>query len=522
MSILSLKFLLLLAVLLAVHYCLPIRFRWMSLLAASMVFYAASGWKGMVYMAVVTLLTWGAGLYVARNRELEKAALADADLHQNWLCGVRRRRMQVWTVLLVIGGMVFIKYASLIHTMANGIYIALTQSTTPLAPLTLIAPLGLSYFTFQSVGYVVDCARGKAQPERNPLKYLLFVSFFPQMTQGPISTYKQLMPQLMSPAPFEPATFTQGFQLILWGFFKKMVLADRLAYLTDAVKLGENQPGWFIVAGVAIYTIRLYADFSGGMDVVRGAARMLGVDVVDNFRRPFFSTSVAEYWRRWHISLGTWFRSYLFYPLTTSRFGLWLSKVGQKVLGKKTGRMLPGVVATFLIFFLIGVWHKANLNALFYGLYFGLLMSTSMLLENTFKKWRTKLHIDAKAWWWKAVGLVRTWVLIFLPQYFAFTDTTEQAFKLIKGTFGSWNFAGAGQYFTAIAQPLDWYICIGAFVTLLVVDLMCEFGIEVNEKLSRTFFLIRWVALIALLLAILVVGCYGAEFNAGAFLYTQF
>ena len=522
MSILSFDFLGLMAVLLAVNYCLPVRWRWTALLAASMVFYASAGWGGCIYLGGVTLITWLSGLYMGRARAKEKAAIADEDKAQAYIAKRSRTRRLTFTVLLVVGGMCFIKYGSLLHSGINWLYRQLFAGTEDLQAWNLLAPLGLSYFTFQSVGYVVDCARGKVAPEKNPLKYLLFVSFFPQITQGPITTYKQLMPQLVSPARFEPAAFVSGFQLALWGYFKKMVLADRLAPVTNAIAIGADQPGWLILLGVVLYAIRLYADFSGGMDVIRGAAKMLGVEVTENFRRPFFSVSVAEYWRRWHISLGAWFRSYLFYPLTTSRFGLMLSKAGQRIFGKKVGRALPGVVATFVIFFLIGIWHVANWNAAIFGAYFGVLLSAALLMEPLFKKARTLLRINAKAWYWKVFGLMRTWVLILLAQYFAFTTGPKQGFALLAGTFRNWNFTGAGEALTALLVPLEWQIAVAALVIVFLIDLICEFGVDVNGKLARSFFLIRWVALIALILAVLIFGCYGADFDAAAFLYTNF
>ena len=300
------------------------------------------------------------------------------------------------------------------------------------------------------------------------------------------------------------------------------MLADRLAPVTDAIAKGAEQPGWLILLGVALYAIRLYADFSGGMDVIRGAAKMLGVDVTENFRRPFFSTSVAEYWRRWHISLGAWFRSYLFYPLTTSRFGLALSRWGQRIFGKKTGRMLPGVVATFVIFFLIGVWHTANWNAVIYGAYFGVLLSLALLLEPLFKKARTLLHINAKAWWWKAVGLIRTWGLILLAQYFAFTSGPQQGWSLLTGTFCNWDFDKAGETLSALMGPLEWYIALIALAVILIVDLLCERGVDVNSRIAKGTLLIRWPVLLVLILAVLVFGCYGSGFDGAAFLYTQF
>ncbi len=309
MSILSFEFLVFMALMVLVTYILPVRFRWIGFLAGSLVFYAFAGWEGLGYLLTVSLVTWGAGLFMGRSLAREKAAQADDDRRTAYHTRFRRERLLAKAVLLVIGGMCVIKYADILYTAANAAYIAITKSREPLAAVTLFVPLGLSYFTFQSVGYVIDCARGKVQPEKNPLKHLLFLSFFPQITQGPITTHKQLMPQLLSPKRFDPPLFVEGFQLAMWGYFKKMVLADRLAPVTVAVANGTDQPGWLILLGVSLYAIRLYADFSGGMDVIRGAAKMLGVDMAENFRRPFFAATVAEYWRRWHISLGGWFRT---------------------------------------------------------------------------------------------------------------------------------------------------------------------------------------------------------------------
>ena len=522
MSILSLEFLILMAVLLVVYYCLPVRQRWLVLLAASLVFYAGAGVHGLVYLGVVSLITWAGGLYMGHSRAREKEASGEEGKVKAGLIKKRRTRLLGLLVLLVIGGMAVIKYGELLYAGVNALYTSLTRNVEPLPVWSLFAPLGLSYFTFQSVGYVVDCAWGKTQPEKNPLKYLLFVSFFPQITQGPITTHKQLMPQLLSPARFDPATFVSGFQLALWGYFKKLVLADRLAPVTTVIAGWEKQPGWVFLLGVVLYTIRLYADFSGGMDVIRGAAKMLGIEMAENFRRPFFSTSVAEYWRRWHISLGAWFRSYLFYPLTTSRFGLALSKGGQRILGKKVGRMLPGVVATFVIFFLIGVWHTANWNAVIYGAYFGVLLSGALLMEPIFKWLRTLLHIQPKAWWWEAFGLLRTWALILVAQYFAFTAGPKQAIMQLMGTFCNWDLSEMGVRLTGLMEPMEWCIALAAMVLLLLVDILCERGVDVNGRLAKGPLFIRWMVLIGLILAVLVFGCYGEGFDGSAFLYTQF
>ena len=577
MSILSLEFIVLTLGTVILYYILPLKIRWIVLLVASGVFYAMAGWQGCVWLVAVAAVTFLSSLLQEKLLKREKQvadteaaiqaakeqaaaaeaaaalqtegitndvvpdgspaaedagadAIADADAvsdsvlqpeqvipvlpEKGWFSSAGkvkklRKLLLAISIILPFAAMAFVKY-----------YDNLREWITSMPALALIIPLGLSYFTFQSVGYMVDIYRGKYPAERNPLKYLLFVSFFPQMTQGPISTYPQLMPQLVEGHRFDPDNFVMGVQLALWGFFKKMVLADRLAQVTDAVS--PEQSGWFILLTVIIYAIRLYADFSGGMDVIRGAAKMLGIDMVENFRRPFFSFSVAEYWRRWHISLGTWFRSYLFYPITTSGFGLRLSKIGRKLFGKKAGRALPATVATIIIFFLIGIWHTANGNALIFGLYFGLVLGIELLLDPAFKKLKKKLHIKEKNIFWKIFTLLRTWVLILLPQYFAFTAGPAVALSLLRGTFTNWNFTGVDVQFTDVMKDLNWYIAAAAFVVLLVVDLICEKKPDLNRKLAAGPFFIRWPILLILILAVLIFGCYGAGYDASAFLYTHF
>ena len=186
------------------------------------------------------------------------------------------------------------------------------------------------------------------------------------------------------------------------------------------------------------------------------------------------------------------------------------------------GRTIPGVAATLIIFFLIGIWHTANWNAAIFGAYFGVLLGGALLLEPLFKKLRTLLHINVKAWYWKLFGQVRTWGLILLAQYFAYTATPAQAVKQIGLTFRNWTFSDAAVRMTRLMEPLEWYIALAAMGIVLIVDLLCERGVDVNGKLARSSFLIRWPVLIALILAVLIFGCYGSGFDAAAFLYTQF
>lgn len=482
MSILSLEFLLLTAGVLVLYYLLPLRVRYLALLVGSAVFVWLSGWQSAAHLSAVALVMWGGGLLLTQwKSRVLLALLLVADL----------------------GAMAFLKYYP------------------TLSGAQLILPLGLSYFTFQSAGYLIDVYRGKAVAEKNPLRAWLFIGYFPQLAQGPISTWKELGGQLRAGNRFESDCFVSGFQLLVWGYFKKLVIADRLAPTTDALLQGGELPGWLVLGGVVLYTIRLYMDFSGGMDVVRGLSRMLGIELPENFRRPFFAQSVADYWRRWHITLGAWFRSYLLYPLTTSRAALALGKAASKAFGKKTGRLVPSALATFLVFLLIGLWHTANWNAVIYGAYFGLVMGASMLLEPLWKTMRSTLNLPKKGWM-TPLRLVRTWGLILLAQYFAFTSSPAQGLALLKQTAQNWNFSSFAARVTGIMEPLEWVIIGVGCLIVLVVDLICEKKVDVCGRLAKTSVAIRWPLLLLLILAVAVFGVYGAGYDQAAFLYTQF
>ncbi len=500
MNILSFDFLFLVAAALVVYYVLPLKVRWLALLAGSVVFIMSAGWQSALHMTAIAAITWLGGTALSVLKRRKKILLAVL-------------------LLLDLGAMFFIKYEPSFAAWING----LTGGKKEILPVwELAVPLGLSYFTFQSAGWLIDIYRGKAAMQRNPLKAWLFVGYFPQLTQGPISSWKELGDTLLTGHRLEPVSFVSGFQLMLWGYFKKLVIADRLA-LTTAVLLGGAQelPGWMVLGGVILYTVRLYADFSGGMDAVRGISRMFGTELPENFRRPFFSKSVAEYWRRWHITLGVWFRSYLMYPLTTSRAGIALGQKASSLFGKKTGRMLPSAFATFLVFLCIGVWHTANWNAVIYGAYFGLIMSVSMLLQPVWRQMNRKFRLSERKGMDMA-RMVRTWILVTGAQYFAFTASPAQALSLLGHSFLNWNFSGFSEQLTAVMSMQQWGIAGISMLILLAVDILCECKTDVCGRLAKTHVWVRWPVLLFLLLAVFVFGMYGPDYDGTAFLYTQF
>lgn len=500
MSIVSFEFLIFVAAALAVTWLLPLKCRWIGLLAASAVFVALGGWQSAAYLTALSLATWLGGRALGSGR-------------------LRRPRLLLALLLVLdFGMMLLMKYAP----AADALLQALSGKKSPMLPAwALVVPVGLSYFTFQSAGLLIDIYRGKVSLPRDPLKTWLFLGYFPQLAQGPISTWKELGPQLLAGHRLEPVQVVSGFQLMLWGFFKKLVIADRMVPLTSALLTDEPLPGYLAAGGLVCYAVRLYADFSGGMDMVRGVSRMFGVELPENFRRPFFSRSVAEYWRRWHITLGAWFRSNLLYPLTTSRAGIALGRGASRLLGKKTGRMVPTALATVLVFLLIGVWHVANWNAVIYGAWFGVLMAASMLLDPVWKKLNRKWKLP-KNGWMTPVRLLRTWLLLALPQAFAFTSSPRQGCAILAQIFGSWSLADLPRRMSAILELREWIILAAALAILLTVDLLCEKKVDVCARLAAAPVWVRWPVLLALILIVMIFGIYGPGLDSAAFVYTQF
>ena len=243
------------------------------------------------------------------------------------------------------------------------------------------------------MSYVIDVYWGKVNAERNLGKVALFVSFFPQIIEGPIGRFKDLAPQLYKPNANSEKNIVYGVQLMMWGYFKKMVIADRVAVVADFV-FGNylSISGVGTIIGIFLYAIQDYTDFSGCIDIARGCAQAMGIEMAENFKRPYFSRTIPEFWRRWHMSLGAWMKDYVFYPFSLTKVMRKLGKATKKRFGKYLGRTLPVAIGNILVFFLVGVWHGANWNYIVWGLFYGVLIAIASLMKPIFDWLNTKLE----------------------------------------------------------------------------------------------------------------------------------
>lgn len=510
------------------YYVCPARVRWLLLLALSYAFYAYHGLGALPFLLLTTLSTWAGALAVGHIGAQAKAELKEkrAQLSpeaKKQLKGAAKRRQRALLLLVLLvnfGALGVFKYL-------NPLLEALSRATgsASVGALDLLLPLGISFYTFQSVGYLLDVYNGKLAPERNPLRFALFVSFFPQLIQGPIARYDQLAQQLTQPHRFSLDEAERGLLLMLWGFFKKKVIADRALPLVAEVFGNQSAYGGAVImTAVLFYSLQQYADFSGGIDLVTGIAQLYGIRLAPNFKRPYFAVSLGDFWRRWHISLGAWMRDYVFYPFALTRPMAALSKVAKKRLGPNVARALPAALGNILVFTLVGVWHGAQMGYLLWGLYNGLVLAASALLDPAFRRFGERHAALTGSRAFHCFRVLRTFLIVNIGWYFDRCERAGDAFAMLVRSVTGLRAGQLGDSAVLAALGLtgrDWGILLIATLLLFAVSLAQERGVKVRFWVLARPLPVRWLLLLALILFVL--GTYvGTATGTGSFMYAVF
>ncbi len=540
MAYTSLKFFLFLAAVMLLYFRFPWKqYKWTVLLAASYFFYLMASYRLVAYLLFTTAATYYAAIYIdhisGQTKSIIAAHKTDWDRTQKKefkaQAGKRKRRILTSVLILNFGILVFLKYYNLFAGSLNDV---LGSWSIPFsAPtLQLILPLGISFYTFQSMGYLIDVYWEKITPQRNFPKFALFVSFFPQIVQGPIGMYDDLAHQLYTPHDFDFTRFKHASELILWGMFKKLAIADRAVMaLNYAYDNYGNWNGTTLALLLILYAIQIYADFSGGIDISRGAAQIFGIELADNFRQPYFSLSVSEFWQRWNSTLGGWFRKYLFYPLAVSKrflsIGKWIrgTKLGATAMGQHISKVFPTSMASFIVFLLVGAWHGANWKYLGYGVWFGGIMMISSLLTPIYAIIVSKLKINVKAPAFRLFQMGRTVFLVLLGFTFDIAPNLTQSIQTFILLFSDHSISTSWQQIRTMPLEVRNYgFILFGFVIMILVDIFHEcYGIHtLRQTLDTKPFWVRYVLILGCLLLTLYVGVWGPSFGASAFVYMQF
>jgi D-alanyl-lipoteichoic acid acyltransferase DltB (MBOAT superfamily) len=474
----SLNFLLFFPLLAIVYYITPGKFRWITLLVASYFFYINIKPAFALLVSGVTLSTY------IFTRLIDKAGTESG-----------KKTLMVINIVLILLPLFFFKYFAVIN---NGILSLLDSYKVrwPLPEIKLLLPVGISFYTFMAIGYTIDVSNEEIKSEKNIGIVALFLSFFPLILSGPIERANNMLPQFKKQINLDFALITQGIKLMLWGYFMKLVVADRIGIYVDAVygNIGQHN-GTSLVLASMLYSIQLYADFGGYSIIAIGTAKILGIDVMQNFKRPFFATSMSEFWRRWHISLISWLTDYVYTPLsfTFRKFKIW------------------GIVIAIMITFLIsGIWHGAGLTFIIWGLIQGSFLSIEALTNKGRTSFQTKYNLNKRIWY-IVLSCIVTFVLFSASMVFGRAKDLNDALMVYSKIFSGIIHIPYRDGYTMM------YSFIG-FTILILKEFRDEYYPDHFLLFENKNVIIRWLSYYAVIFMILYYGVFGQE----KFIYFQY
>lgn len=469
-----------------VYFLIPQRIKYLWLLLASYYFYMCWNPEYAVLIFISTAVTFLSGILISRSKT------------------ARAKKWAVFGSFAINLGILFLfKY---FYFMVDNVNAVRTVLKLPeIAPkFDIILPVGISFYTFQALSYTVDVYRGEVKPEKNFLKYALFVSFFPQLVAGPIERSKNLLSQVNEKHYFDYLRVRRGLFVMLWGFFLKLVIADRAAILVNTVY--DNIPafsGFGIAVATVCFALQIYCDFASYSKIAIGAAEVMGFQLMENFKRPYFAASISDFWRRWHISLSSWFRDYLYIPLGGNRKGTFRTYLN-----------------LMIVFLTSGLWHGASWHFVIWGAVHGAYQIIGSATKTVRERFRKMIGLGDKNPVYLIFSRVITFVLVSFAWIFFRSANLKEAVEAIHRIFalfgGKMNVSELG-----IDVPNLVVLLVSVFV-LFVVSLWEEKDEKALEKTEKSNFAVRWTVYLLLIFAVLIFGIYGSEYEASQFIYFQF
>lgn len=531
MAFVSTSFIIFLSIIALVYFLVPLNHRWKVLLIASYIYFWINSEWLLVIMFATTAVTFLTAAFIQKifhnsNQFLQanKSLLSPKERKSHKeQAKLRAKRVLLGGVCFDLGLLLVLKYFNFFASIPNQL---LGQFGIVIPQVRFLLPIGISFYTLQAIAYMTDVYRGKYEADHDFFKFMLFMSYFPQIVQGPIPRYNQLAHQLYEGHTFSYQRLAFGSQLILWGFLKKLIIADRIAIPTNLIFDNyQDYSGIIVFLGAVFYGIQVYADFSGGMDIARGISQIFGIELELNFRQPYFSRSIEDFWRRWHITLGGWMRDYVFYPLSLSKSFAKLGKHARNIFGSFFGKRLPAFLSMFIVYFLVGFWHGPEWKYIAYGVWNGVFIVAGILLTDVYVAVRKKLRIPEQSASWRFFQIFRTFILVSMGRFFSRAADLSAALDMFKRMWTDWY--DLSPLFNGSMTELNldtgnWLVLIAGIVLLLVVDSLHERDIHIREHIAQQNIIFRWSIYYAACILLAIFGIYGPGFDSASFIYAQF
>ncbi len=526
MTITSLAFLLFCAASVLLFALFPPKYRWISLLLSSVAFYfiSVSNKLILVWIVITSLSTWFAG------RQLDKVGKqADAALKQEGLeradkqnirkkAKSRKKKILVLALVLNVGILVVFKFFNY-FTGAFQMLVGLVAGSEKADLITLVMPLGISYYTFATIGYMLDVYWKRYESEPNFARFFLFAIFYPHILQGPISRYNLLGQELKKPElHITWDNFVCGMESICLGCFKKLVIADRVSIFVGNTLTANHHHGMIYVVALIFDAIQIYTDFSGYMDIVTGISRIFDIKLEQNFNHPFLAKSVPEFWRRWHMSLGGWFKDYVYYPISMSKG---VKKINKRVKDWKNvhlKNLMIVILPVMVTWLLTGLWHGTGKGYVAWGLYYGTLITLSVTFSDDIHKLQQKLHINTECFSFRVFQTLKIFCIFIGGRFLGSTIGMPQRIRIIKNilvAFVDFNIFSHG-------MSRGDFVIVLVGVLLLIAIAAIETKENIFDWFNRQNLVFRAIVLYAIIFAVFLLGIYGTGYDTSNFMYQQF
>ena len=548
------------------YYLFPLRIRWVWLLFISVFFYSTWGIELLPIAILLSIIAWIGGLLIEKRRIKRRDLLEEKTTNKK-----QGKTILLITIIILSIFFVYIKCQrffvsggflspiincfSTLQAKISSIFLRIPivhnfvsfgdgkraigfdnilfrMIGLPAKPvdytsvsIRLIIPLGISYYVLSIIGYLVDVYYKKIQAEHNYFKFLLFVLYFPKILEGPISKYQNISKQLYEGNKFDFRRLTFGLQRVCWGYFKKLVIADRLAIIVQNIFTNYyGREGSVFFVGAIFGAIQLYADFSGCMDIALGVSECFGIKLEENFNLPFISRNAAEFWRRWHITLGAWFRDYIYMPLSVSSRIIKITNIIRKKCGKRLSKAFSSFIPIMTVWMLTGLWHGTSYNYVLWGIYWGLLIFLSSFFSPEIKKLTNVLKIDTKSKGFLFFSKARTFFLFVISRLISLPQTIEETgyiFQRIFTHFVPRKLIDGSLLNLGVDLP-RYIVVILAIALMGYVGSKKKNGINIREEIASRSIFIRWAIYYALIFAVLLFGAYGPGYDAFTFVYMAY
>ena len=487
------------AVMILYQLC-PQKFRKYVLLLANYAFFYTWSKFFLVYQVITMVITYVSSKIIdhTANKKIKKISLIIA-------------------ILINLGVLVVLKYTNF---FGENIFAIFHQ---PFTPVRLIAPIGISYYTLQMISYLMDTSSGKIHSNHSILDFAVYASFFPTLLQGPITRFNEVKDSIHTCNPITYQNLKFGSQRILFGLMKKMIIADRLDPAVSKIFTSYTQDGLFSLIGAVLCTIQLYMDFSGIVDICLGSAEIFGIKLPENFRQPFFAENASDFWRRWHITLGTFLRDYVFYPISLAKPTRRLSKFFTKHFGKAAGKFIGPLIALFAVWFLNGLWHGPYWSYIFYGLYYFCFMVLEILFKKPVDDFLKKHQIDNNHTGLRIFRFVKLLIIVIIGELFFRAKTLEVGWTMFSSIFTNFHLSTFKDTLPFLRlDMIDWTIVIVGVVIISLVDFYKEFNGSIRNAIEQKPTWIRWSIIYTCIFALLIFGAYGPGYDIVAMIYAEF